>query len=162
MTDTPLADEEVRELLDMFSAAESDGFDVDALEMAADRVARLCSALIESRATVSQLEQRVAELEGDAAKVTLYCATCEGAFTGEPEAVLSMLVSGCPNCSSALSNSDPSPTPCGCEGSCPVCRLGEVENHRCDRCGSRFCSQCHATLPRRALTPGPDTGGRRA
>ena len=21
---------------------------------------------------------------------------------------------------------------CGCEGSCPVCRLGEVENHKCD------------------------------
>ena len=32
---------------------------------------------------------------------------------------------------------------CGCEGSCPVCRLGEVDNHKCDRCRSEFCPKCH-------------------
>ena len=32
---------------------------------------------------------------------------------------------------------------CGCEGSCPVCRIGEVDNHKCDRCGARFCEKCH-------------------
>ena len=32
---------------------------------------------------------------------------------------------------------------CGCEGSCPVCRLGEVDNHRCNRCKTIFCPKCH-------------------
>ena len=32
---------------------------------------------------------------------------------------------------------------CGCEGSCPVCRVGEVDNHECDRCGTKFCATCH-------------------
>jgi hypothetical protein len=32
---------------------------------------------------------------------------------------------------------------CGCEGSCPVCRLGEVGNHKCDNCKTEFCPQCH-------------------
>ena len=32
---------------------------------------------------------------------------------------------------------------CGCEGSCPACRSGEVENHKCNRCGREFCSNCH-------------------
>lgn len=32
---------------------------------------------------------------------------------------------------------------CGCEGSCPVCRIGEVDDHKCNRCGTEFCSKCH-------------------
>ena len=32
---------------------------------------------------------------------------------------------------------------CGCEGSCPVCRTGEVDDHKCNRCGAEFCSKCH-------------------
>ncbi len=32
---------------------------------------------------------------------------------------------------------------CGCEGSCPVCWLGEVDNHKCDRCGAEICPKCH-------------------
>jgi hypothetical protein len=34
-------------------------------------------------------------------------------------------------------------TSCGCEGSCPVCRIGEVENHKCDSCKAEFCPKCH-------------------
>lgn len=32
---------------------------------------------------------------------------------------------------------------CGCEGSCPVCRIGEVDDHECDSCGVVFCPKCH-------------------
>jgi hypothetical protein len=32
---------------------------------------------------------------------------------------------------------------CGCEGSCPVCRIGEVANHECNRCHAKFCPKCH-------------------
>lgn len=32
---------------------------------------------------------------------------------------------------------------CGCEGSCPICRLGEVDDHWCPRCETEFCPQCH-------------------
>lgn len=35
-------------------------------------------------------------------------------------------------------------TNCGCEGSCPVCRLGEVHGHKCNRCGAEFCPKCHS------------------
>ena len=35
---------------------------------------------------------------------------------------------------------------CGCEGSCPVCRLGEVDNHGCNRCGAKFCPKCHGVI----------------
>ena len=37
---------------------------------------------------------------------------------------------------------------CGCEGSCPVCRKGEVENHKCNRCLFEFCPVCHGTMPK--------------
>lgn len=32
---------------------------------------------------------------------------------------------------------------CGCEGSCPVCRIGEVDYHICDYCKAEFCPKCH-------------------
>ncbi len=32
---------------------------------------------------------------------------------------------------------------CGCEGSCPVCRNGEVDDHKCGYCKAEFCSKCH-------------------
>ena len=32
---------------------------------------------------------------------------------------------------------------CGCEGSCPVCRIGEVTKHKCNSCGVEFCPECH-------------------
>ena len=32
---------------------------------------------------------------------------------------------------------------CGCDGSCPVCRIGEVDDHKCDSCGVEFCPKCH-------------------
>ena len=32
---------------------------------------------------------------------------------------------------------------CGCGGSCPVCRIGEVDGHRCSICGTGFCLKCH-------------------
>lgn len=32
---------------------------------------------------------------------------------------------------------------CGCEGSCPNCRIGEVENHKCDYCKTEYCPKCH-------------------
>ncbi|KKU49866.1 MAG: hypothetical protein UX71_C0005G0079 [Parcubacteria group bacterium GW2011_GWA1_47_10] len=32
---------------------------------------------------------------------------------------------------------------CGCEGSCPSCILGEVEDHECNRCKRIFCPHCH-------------------
>lgn len=35
---------------------------------------------------------------------------------------------------------------CGCEGSCPVCRIGEVDDHKCDHCGAKFCPKCHGIL----------------
>jgi hypothetical protein len=35
---------------------------------------------------------------------------------------------------------------CGCEGSCPVCSIGEVDDHRCDSCGSKFCPECHGVI----------------
>jgi len=34
-------------------------------------------------------------------------------------------------------------TECGCEGSCPICRHGEVDNHVCDRCRTQYCFVCH-------------------
>jgi len=34
---------------------------------------------------------------------------------------------------------------CGCEGSCPVCRVGEVDDHKCADCGAEFCPKCHGT-----------------
>jgi len=35
---------------------------------------------------------------------------------------------------------------CGCEGSCPACRIGEVENHKCDSCVIEFCPKCHGIV----------------
>lgn len=35
---------------------------------------------------------------------------------------------------------------CSCDGSCPVCRIGEVENHKCNRCRFEFCPVCHGTM----------------
>lgn len=35
---------------------------------------------------------------------------------------------------------------CGCEGSCPVCRIGEVDDHKCNRCGAKFCPKCHGII----------------
>jgi len=32
---------------------------------------------------------------------------------------------------------------CLCEGSCPCCFFGEVENHKCNRCKREFCNVCH-------------------
>ncbi len=32
---------------------------------------------------------------------------------------------------------------CWCEGSCPVCRIGEVEDHKCNMCKRTFCQDCH-------------------
>ena len=32
---------------------------------------------------------------------------------------------------------------CGCEGSCLICYLGEVGDHKCDRCGVEFRPRCH-------------------
>jgi len=32
---------------------------------------------------------------------------------------------------------------CGCEGSCPVCQLGEIRDHLCETCMTEFCSNCH-------------------
>ena len=40
------------------------------------------------------------------------------------------------------------PNECGCEGSCPVCRIGEIENHKCNRCLFEFCPVCHGTMPK--------------
>jgi hypothetical protein len=39
---------------------------------------------------------------------------------------------------------------CGCEGSCPICRTGEVDDHECDNCKAQLCPTCHGikTLPR--------------
>lgn len=34
----------------------------------------------------------------------------------------------------------------GCEGSCPACRIGEVEHHQCGRCHSEFCPKCHGIV----------------
>lgn len=34
-------------------------------------------------------------------------------------------------------------TYCGCEGSCPVCRIGEVDDYKCNICGVVFCPVCH-------------------
>jgi hypothetical protein len=38
---------------------------------------------------------------------------------------------------------------CGCEGSCPICRTGEVDNHTCNACKANFCPTCHgiASMP---------------
>lgn len=35
---------------------------------------------------------------------------------------------------------------CGCEGSCPICDIGEVDNHKCNRCEVQFCIKCHGIL----------------
>ena len=35
---------------------------------------------------------------------------------------------------------------CGCDGSCPVCRIGEVDEHKCDNCKTEFCQKCHGIL----------------
>lgn len=35
---------------------------------------------------------------------------------------------------------------CGCEGSCPICRLGEVDNHKCGHCNVEFCPTCHGYI----------------
>lgn len=32
---------------------------------------------------------------------------------------------------------------CSCEGSCPCCFVGEVENHKCNHCKREFCNVCH-------------------
>ena len=32
---------------------------------------------------------------------------------------------------------------CECEGSCPSCRIGEVDNHKCNKCFVEFCPNCH-------------------
>lgn len=44
---------------------------------------------------------------------------------------------------------------CRCEGSCPECRLGEVENHQCKRCGRKFCSTCHGVSSGSAVNVEP-------
>jgi len=38
---------------------------------------------------------------------------------------------------------------CGCEGSCPICRIGEVDDHKCDSCGAKFCPKCHGSTNRK-------------
>lgn len=35
---------------------------------------------------------------------------------------------------------------CGCEGNCPVCRIGEVNEHKCKICNTEFCSKCHGII----------------
>ena len=35
---------------------------------------------------------------------------------------------------------------CSCKGSCPICRFGEIENHKCNKCKTEFCPVCHGTL----------------
>ena len=35
------------------------------------------------------------------------------------------------------------PRACSCEGSCPCCFTGEVENHKCNNCKREFCNVCH-------------------
>ena len=35
---------------------------------------------------------------------------------------------------------------CGCEGSCPICRVGEIENHKCDKCSALICCHCHGVI----------------
>lgn len=35
---------------------------------------------------------------------------------------------------------------CSCEGSCPVCRLGEVSDHKCNHCKTEFCPKCHGIM----------------
>ena len=32
---------------------------------------------------------------------------------------------------------------CFCEGSCPACIVGEVEDHRCNLCQREYCPTCH-------------------
>ena len=32
---------------------------------------------------------------------------------------------------------------CSCEGSCPCCFVGEVDNYKCDNCKREFCDKCH-------------------
>lgn len=41
---------------------------------------------------------------------------------------------------------------CGCEGSCPSCRLGEVEDHQCNLCGYIFCPNCHGVKKDTAIS----------
>jgi hypothetical protein len=44
----------------------------------------------------------------------------------------------------------------GLDGSCPVCRLGEVEGGKCSGCGARFCLECGGTLEgRKSANVGP-------
>jgi hypothetical protein len=40
---------------------------------------------------------------------------------------------------------------CFCEGSCPQCRIGEVEDHKCDFCKATFCPLCHGTIDKGCL-----------
>lgn len=41
---------------------------------------------------------------------------------------------------------------CGCEGSeCPICHVGMLIRHKCDRCRARFCPQCHRVANLRDL-----------
>lgn len=35
---------------------------------------------------------------------------------------------------------------CSCEGVCPVCRIGEVSDHKCNRCKAKFCPKCHGII----------------
>jgi len=44
---------------------------------------------------------------------------------------------------------------CGCEGSCPACSLGEVDNHKCNRCGREYCDVCHG-IKKGELSPNID------
>ena len=44
-------------------------------------------------------------------------------------------------------------TLCGCEGSCPRCRIGEVDNHHCGSCGAHFCPKCHGVLSQPRVIP---------
>ena len=35
---------------------------------------------------------------------------------------------------------------CECEGSCPICHIGEISDHKCNRCNTKFCEKCHGIL----------------
>lgn len=36
----------------------------------------------------------------------------------------------------------------GLGGSCPVCRFGDVDHDKCDRCGAKFCTKCGGSVNR--------------
>jgi len=153
----PLADEEVRALLADAdeSIAARDATGLPTLSQWPSVVARLCRALLESRATVSALEQRVAELEEKSKLGT--CVHCGYVGTKTPEDIVAHVLECERHPLGAAMRNEEAAIERACDLSATVQRVYE-EAERIIWELAEDPAPYHKRMVR-ALTPGPDTGG---